>query len=229
MSKTAALVVVFGTAANAFDMGPTFGRDFAGQDYNVTMWHSPSSEAANHYEAAALRCEKYCLDDPKCCSWTYCPAGNDQDPERCCLKSKVPAEGDAGHWTGLAPRAVLPNSKNATLSPQCDPNGPTPYPGPTQGIPLVHHSPDCLHRNGWHDVAGALTFKNHHHVFQGCPESGGWSHAHSVDLVHWDDRGIHVSALKETYEGMDSDTSPCSGFVAVDDTGAPCAGFTSAP
>ena len=68
------------------------GRDFAGQDYNVTMWHSPSSEAANHYEAAALRCEKYCLDDPKCCSWTYCPAGNDQDPERCCLKSKVPAE-----------------------------------------------------------------------------------------------------------------------------------------
>ncbi len=57
--------------------------------------------------------------------------------------------------------------------------------GPPQGVPKVHHSPSCLHIEGWHDVAGALTFKGHHHVFQGCPASSGWSHAHSTDLVHW--------------------------------------------
>jgi hypothetical protein len=45
------------------------------------------------------------------------------------------------------------------------------------------------------------------------------------DLVHWEDRGIHVDAIKESWEGFTSDTSPCSGFVTVDDEGVPCAGF----
>jgi hypothetical protein len=45
------------------------------------------------------------------------------------------------------------------------------------------------------------------------------------DLVHWEDRGIHVEAVKESWEGFTSDTSPCSGFVTVDDEGVPCAGF----
>ena len=61
----------------------------------------------------------------------------------------------------------------------------------------------------------------------GCPGEGGWHHASSIDLVHWDNQGIHagLSALKETYEGMASDDSPCSGFVTVDHNGTPCAGF----
>ena len=67
--------------------------------------------------------------------------------------------------------------------------------GPTRGDPLIHHSPACLHENGWHDVAGAITVKGGHHVFQGCPHRGGWSHAYSEDLVHWEDRGIHVSKV----------------------------------
>ena len=62
-------------------------------------------------------------------------------------------------------------------------------------------------------------------MFQGCPNAGGWSHASSPDLVHWTDHGIHVAAQQETYEGMDSNVSPCSGFVTVDDAGRPCAGF----
>ena len=46
-----------------------------------------------------------------------------------------------------------------------------------------------------------------------------------TDLVHWQDRGIHVMAIAESYEGFSSDISPCSGFVTVDDDGVPCAGF----
>lgn len=74
-------------------------------------------------------------------------------------------------------------------------------------------------------MAGALTFKSVHHVFMGCPASGGWSHASSTDLVHWQDNGIDPIRVNETYAGMRSYQSPCSGFVAVNDEGTPCAGF----
>lgn len=92
----------------------------------------------------------------------------------------------------------------------------------------IHHSPDCLHKKGWHDIAGALSFAGVHHVFQGCPSDGGWSHAASTDLVHWQDWGIHdgLKAIHETYEGMDSNQSPCSGFVTTTDfSDHVCAGF----
>jgi hypothetical protein len=86
-----------------------------------------------------------------------------------------------------------------------------------------------VHIGGWHDVAGALTFKGEHHVFQGCPASLGWSHSVSTDLVHWADRGRELHVIHESYEGMNSSAvgynSPCSGFVTVDDKGTPCAGF----
>lgn len=117
--------------------------------------------------------------------------------------------------------------------PPTPPPAPKPYPGNAWSAPHIHHSPTCLHSNGWHDVAGALTFKapgdaqDVHHIFQGCPnaELHGWSHARSVDLATWVDEGIHVLAKVETYEGMQSSNSPCSGFVTVDDEGTPCAGF----
>lgn len=32
-------------ALTGFDMGPTYGQDYAGMDYNVTMWHSGSEDA----------------------------------------------------------------------------------------------------------------------------------------------------------------------------------------
>ena len=125
------------------------------------------------------------------------------------------------------------------------------YPGPAWVSPKVHYSPKCLHTNwfdgmrfkngsmaapnydpplnpGWHDMAGALTFKGTHHVFQGCPgprTDGGWHHAASKDLVHWQDRGIGPKTINETYAGMESNTAPCSGFVTVNDEGVPCAGF----
>lgn len=80
-------------------------------------------------------------------------------------------------------------------------------------------------RNGWHDIAGALTFRSVHHVWQGCPADGGWSHATSTDLVHWQEGTIDMFAIDETYEGMVSDTSPCSGFVTTDGGDTVCAGF----
>ena len=33
------------SAAAPIDMGPTFGKDYAGMDYNVTEWHSPPQRA----------------------------------------------------------------------------------------------------------------------------------------------------------------------------------------
>lgn len=105
-----------------------------------------------------------------------------------------------------------------------------PYPGPAFTHPKIHQSPDCLHQapGNWHGMAGALTYLAEgestvtHHAFQGCPEGGGWSHSSSKDLVHCKDLGCGVH---ETYEGMDSDMTPCSGFVTVDDNNVPCAGF----
>ena len=118
------------------------------------------------------------------------------------------------------------------------PPGPRPYPGPPHAAPKIHHAPECLHHGGWHDIAGALTFKGHHHVFQGCPHGvpvgvtppsgswsgGGWSHARSEDFVTWKDEGIHLAAVRESFEGMASNNSPCSGFLTLQD-GAPCAGY----
>ena len=37
------------------------------------------------------------------------------------------------------------------------------------------------------------------------------AHVVSTDLVHWEDRGVGPAAIHETYDGMDSDDSPCSG------------------
>jgi hypothetical protein len=74
-------------------------------------------------------------------------------------------------------------------------------------------------------VVGCLTYKGTHHVFQGCPADGGWHHASTIDLVHWDDRGISPHKYRENHSGMESNDSPCSGFVTVDDNGTPCAGF----
>lgn len=234
------MLTTFASAASAapIDMGPTYGKDYSGMDYNVTEWHSPASKSANHYEAVAKECAAVCDADPFCCSWTYCPPGSGAMEfegkimlgERCCLKGSIPQEhSPSPHWTGVPAHAVKDGKETeACLHPKPrppPPPTPIPYPGPDYTHPKIHQSPDCLHRRGWHDMAGALTFKGVHHAFQGCPASGGWSHSRSVDLVHWENLGRGVHELHETYEGMDSLVTPCSGFAVVDDKGVPCAGF----
>ena len=62
---------------------------------------------------------------------------------------------------------------------------------------LLVGMPGAVH--GWADIAGAPTFKCMHHLFHGCPAFGGWHHAGSVDLVHWDDRGVPIKVLAEAY------------------------------
>ena len=47
------------------DMGPTYGKDYSGGDYNITMWSTPKSGATGHYKASALKCEAFCAADPK--------------------------------------------------------------------------------------------------------------------------------------------------------------------
>ena len=106
------------------------------------------------------------------------------------------------------PRPVPPGC--TTVGGQCI----MPYPGNKWQHPKIHQSPDCcafdparaivfcsssrtptasvtlhcgtaVHLGGWHDVAGALTFKGEHHIFQGCPVSQGWSHSFSKVSLHY--------------------------------------------
>lgn len=125
-----------------------------GMDYNVTLWHSPSSMSANHWEAAAKACEAYCLNDPQvsssgsahkalrrqsphpsppsprprnpqCITWTYCtPEVGSKDPERCCLKNGIPQEVEVATHW----TGAAPRAKNWT-----------------QPMPKIHFSPQCLH------------------------------------------------------------------------------------
>ena len=137
------------------DMGPTLGADYAGSDYNITLWNTPASKAANNYKSSALACGAYCAADPKCCAWTYCPPGSGEEVEpfaiskadgwnvstgahaaalgeRCCLKKGVgvlrKGPEEAKHWTGLVPRAV----KGGKITAQCKgpPLPPSPPPVP---------------------------------------------------------------------------------------------------
>ena len=55
-----ATLSVIGVASASYDMGPSFGADYGGGDYNCTMWNTPESGAANNYEVAALACEQHC-------------------------------------------------------------------------------------------------------------------------------------------------------------------------
>ena len=81
----------------------------------------------------------------------------------------------------------------------------------------------------WTDMAGALTYRGMNHVWQGCPANGGWHGSASADGVRWQDRGITVIAVNESWEGYTSHSgtngSPCAGFATVDDDGTPCVGF----
>ena len=203
-------------AAGSLAEPATYGLDHVGGDYNVTRWSSPDSLSPNHWQAAAALCEALCVADLSCCSWTYCtPEGGAADPERCCLKGSVPPETAAPtHWTG-SPRAT------------CAAPPPPPFPGPAYVVPTVHNSPDCTHLPNWHDVAGALFHRGLWHVFQGSAAcngvAAGWHHAVSSNLVDWTNLGIEpgLSAIQEPY----GRSSPCSGFVTLDDDGVPCAGF----
>eukprot|EP00299_Pterocystis_sp_00344_P013836 c6820_g1_i1.p1 GENE.c6820_g1_i1~~c6820_g1_i1.p1 ORF type:complete len:642 (-),score=131.63 c6820_g1_i1:877-2802(-) len=207
-----------------YDFGPTYGKDYQGYDYSILYWSTPSSMSDGIYRQSALKCQALCESDSQCYAWTYVPPGADQAaPERCCLKNPViafPIEADKPFWTGAASRAV--NWQPGSI----------PYPGDNWIVPQIHYSPDCLRVGGWHDIAGTMTLVEDddsliHHVFQGCPGNGGWHHGVSHDLIHWQDAAVPVSpvAIHETYQGMDSYDSPCSGFVVVDDDGQVCAGF----
>jgi hypothetical protein len=195
-----------------------YGLDHSGGDYKITPWSSPPSMSANHWAAAAAACEASCVADTACCSWTYCtPEGGAADPERCCLKGSVPPLRNAStHWTG-SPRST------------CTAPPPPPFPGPPWLAPTVHNSPACTHLPNWHDIAGALYYQGAWHVFQGSAGCAGvppgWHHAVSTNLVDWVNLGIEpgLSALPEP-AGYGS-SSPCSGFMVLDDAGVPCAGF----
>ena len=98
------------------------------------------------------------------------------------------------------------------------------YPGAEYLHPTIHFTPDYVSNvGGWHDVAGALTHKGVHHVFQGT----GWNHAKSSDLVRWSMAPHGPKKIHETYKGMISYSDPCSGFLTKDpdDGGRVCAGF----
>ena len=90
--------------------------------------------------------------------------------------------------------------------------------------PTLHFAPPVVYRSGgWHDIAGAVTHNGVHHIYQG----QGWNHASSVDLVHWQAGPHGPKTIVETYKGMLSHDTPCSGFITKDpaDGSRVCAGF----
>jgi hypothetical protein len=40
MATTLLAATMAVAAIGIYDMGPTYGKDYAGLDYNVTLWHS---------------------------------------------------------------------------------------------------------------------------------------------------------------------------------------------
>ena len=136
--------------------------------------------------------------------------------------------GERGAWP-LAPARLAPArlAVDGATNP-CGASDPTP--SCQRLLPRLHHMPVCagageLESSTWHDMAAAITHMGVHHVFQGCPHAHGWAHATSIDLVHWTHRGIGPNRSRETFAGMASYQSPCSGFVTLNDEGTPCAGF----
>ena len=117
-----ALLLLLATAVHsavaAYDMGPTFGADRVGDDVRGGgPMYSPTSSAADHYRASALRCQALCEVDPAgtCCAWSYLPPGghHTQQADDCGFKAAVaresrrpPPSADTLRWTGLARRAV---------------------------------------------------------------------------------------------------------------------------
>jgi len=215
MLRTLLLVVVLSGCSGDI----IYGHDHRGADYNVTPWRSPPSASANHYQSSALACQAICVADAHCCAWTYVPPKADDGDERCCLKSSAPALISQPFWTGV--------EHSGKCLPPPPPPPPPPFPGPAWVAPTVHNSPLCTHLPNWHDIAGALFYKGFWHVFQGSAACNGvragWHHAVSSNLVDWTNYGVDpgLAALPEPY----GDSSPCSGFMVVDDAGVPCAGF----
>jgi hypothetical protein len=200
MAAACASMVIGGDMA--YDMGPTFGADYGGDDYNCTLWSTPKSGSVDNYEAAAMACENLCVADEKCCAWTYCPPGSgsmngDQNhqlqvqTERCCLKDHVPPElHGARHWTGLAPRAVADHT-NRSLSKQCQ------AAVQSTAVPEYHFYPTAVHSQ---DASGTAFVNGRWHVFPDCipidnpnQTSLHWCHFSSSDLVHWEEHPVALT------------------------------------
>ena len=190
-------------SAYMYDMGSTFGADYAGDDYNCTRWTTPKSGSAGNYQAAAMACESECMADEKCCAWTYCPPGSGSggvndgriirqpQQERCCLKDHVPDEQrGVRHWTGLAPRAVTDHT-NGTLSKQCQ------AAVQSLAVPEYHFYPTAVESQ---DASGTSFVNGRWHVFPDCipihnpnKTSLHWCHFSSSDLVHWEEHPVALT------------------------------------
>jgi len=200
-----------GVAAPPLDVGPTFGRDYGGADYRGWPLHSNASRSADHYKAVALECLAACVEDSKCCAWTYClpHSATEPGPERCTLKARVPplnTHNGCG-WTGLAPRAVGPNN---SVTAQCGgPPPPNPPPPPRSTFNTTTTFHPLTAAGGTGDASGVIqTADGRWHIFPDChptddpakPHTGqagfanydgmGWAHLSSADLVRWEDHGM---------------------------------------
>jgi len=143
----------------------------------------------------------------------------------CCKDFSLPE--NRRRFAGKRRRPILEEEEAcaACYKRECVQNGPS-WNGPSYTIPKIHYSPQCFWADGWHDIAGAITHRGIHHVFAGCDtELGGWHHGASEDLVHFTELPGAPRRINETYKGMRSFLTPCSGFITIDDYGIPAAGF----
>lgn len=228
-----------GTGTPPLNIGPTFGQDYGGGDYTATPLHSNSSRSTQHYKAVALECLASCVQDARCCAWTYClpHSATEPGPERCSLKNTVPTLNTASGcgWTGLAPRAVGPNN---TITPECGGGAPGP-PSPSPPDRGTFNTTTQFHpltaAGGTGDASGTIqTSDGRWHIFPDCHptvdpakrgsnpgyDGMGWAHLSSDDLVSWTDHGMAMQPgrtlsggyvpLDEAYDNALMDTGSTS-------------------
>ena len=72
---------------SGLDIGPTFGQDYGGSDFSTSVLHSSAARSTQNYKAVALECLARCVDNIRCCAWTYClpSSATEPGPERCIL------------------------------------------------------------------------------------------------------------------------------------------------
>eukprot|EP01002_Notosolenus_urceolatus_P011687 NODE_403_length_2109_cov_24.556796_g324_i0.p1 GENE.NODE_403_length_2109_cov_24.556796_g324_i0~~NODE_403_length_2109_cov_24.556796_g324_i0.p1 ORF type:complete len:659 (-),score=118.06 NODE_403_length_2109_cov_24.556796_g324_i0:67-2043(-) len=203
------------------EYGPFYGAQYSHMNDNCIPMRTPPISSPDHYFASMKRCQAMCEGEPSCFAFTYTTPEAGADKETCCLKNGVSAllQGSPFTWGGLPQRA-------GTWIP---PKYPTGANGSQDEVwqPEFHYVPYCALQPSWHDIAGAMYDANTKlwHVYQGCPNWGGWHHSYSSDLISWQGAGIAPYAVKE-YAG---EASPCSGFMCPDENGQMYAGFRQCP
>ena len=115
--------------------------------------------AASEKVARVLHCGTYSIP---CCAPASSQLG--WGPPRRCLARPLRRRRRRGCCELLVLR-LRPAAPPCSASPRSSAS-PSSSDSAPPSRPKIHNAPACLNKGGWHDIAGALTYKGTHHVFQ---------------------------------------------------------------